>query len=168
MASDSGRARLEHVSLGPEPIDAPALVERVRTDASGAVALFTGVVRNHHEGRKVVGLTYEAYGPMAEREMRRIASETAAAWSLEGIAVVHRLGRLEVGEISVAVAAAAAHRREAIGACAEAIDRVKQEVPIWKKEHGEGREGWILGDDAPGSASAGLSAPPGRPGRSDP
>ncbi len=166
MPADASRPRCEHVALGPDPIDPAELIHRVRTDAAGAVALFTGVVRDHHDGKRVEGLTYEAYGPMAEREMRRIAAEAVAAWSLEGIAVVHRLGYLKVGEVSVAVAASAAHRRQAIGACAETIDRVKMEVPIWKKEHGEGGEGWVLGDDAPGSASGAVAGPHGPAGRS--
>ena len=145
--------------LVTSPIDTVALMDEVRTDASGAVVLFTGTVRNHHKGLKVESLTYEAYGPMAEREMGRIAWEASERWALEGIAVVHRLGHLKVGEISVAVAVAAAHRKEALRACAWAIDRVKERVPIWKKEEGEGGTDWVVGDDSPGSASGGLDTP---------
>lgn len=143
-------------SLVREPIDTAALLESVRTDASGAVSIFTGVVRNHHMGKSVESLEYEAYGSMAVREMERITSEAAERWPLEGIAIVHRVGRLEVGEISVAVATAAHHRREAVASCAWAIDRVKERVPIWKKERGEAGSGWVLGDDSPGSARGGL------------
>src|SRR6266850_1543001 len=136
-------------SIVTEPIDEGSLAEKVGSSASGAVALFAGVVRDHHRGLRVDRLEYEAYAPMAEREMRRIISELRERWDLEGVAIVHRTGRLEVGEVSVAIAISAAHRKEALEACAHAIDRVKVDVPVWKKEHGETGGDWIIGDDSP-------------------
>ena len=136
-------------ALVTDRIDVGALAEGVRSDASGAVATFSGVVRNHHRGEAVDRLEYEAYGPMAEEQMRRIAEELRARWPLEGVAIVHRLGTLEVGEVSVAVAVASAHRRDALEACAFAIDRLKESLPVWKKEHGRGGRAWVIGDDSP-------------------
>ena len=136
-------------ALVTEPILLDALTERVCTGAAGAVVLFSGIVRDHHEGRRVESLRYEAYAPMAEAEMRRIAREVRARWPLKGVAIVHRTGRLRVGETSVAVAVSAAHRREALEACSHAVDRLKESVPIWKKEYGEAGAGWIFGDRPP-------------------
>ena len=137
-----------------EPIDLGSLAEKVRTGASGAVALFAGVVRDHNRGARVERLEYEAYATMAEEEMRTIITDLRRDWSLDGIAIVHRTGRLEIGETSVAIAVSSAHRREALEACACAIDRVKDSVPIWKKEHGEAGGDWILGDDSARAAGA--------------
>ena len=136
------------VALVTEPIEIEPLAESVRTDAAGAVALFAGVVRSHHRGRQVDRLEYEAYGPMALQEMHRIAAEIRARWAVEGVAIVHRTGTIEVGETSVAVAVSAVHRREALEACAHAIDLLKESVPLWKKEHAEGGGAWVIGDDA--------------------
>ena len=135
----------DHCSLVTESIDLKALAERARTDESGAVALFTGTVRNHHEGRQVESLQYEAYGPMAERQLKKIAIEVRSRWSLEGVAIIHRTGHLKIGETSVAVAVAAAHRKEALAACSYALDRLKESVPIWNKEFGEAGAGWLVG-----------------------
>ena len=153
------------VALVSDPIDVGALAERVRTDRAGAVALFAGVVRNHHRGRQVDSLEYEAYGPMALEEMRRIAAEVRSRWPLERVAIVHRLGLLEVGETSVAIAVSSAHRREALEACAHAIERVKESVPLWKKERGEGGEVWVVGDEASRPATLGPVTPPDRSAR---
>jgi molybdopterin synthase catalytic subunit len=144
----------EHCAVVTAPIDLGDLASRVRTDGSGAVALFAGVVRDHHRGLHVESIEYEAYAPMAEREMRSIAADARARWDVQGIGIVHRTGRLEVGETSVAVAVSAAHRREALEACRYVIDRLKQSVPVWKKEHGEAGEGWVLGDEASRPAPA--------------
>jgi molybdopterin synthase catalytic subunit len=128
-----------------EPIDAAALVEAVRTDEAGAVAVFYGVVRNHNRGRRVLYLEYDAYPPMAEKKMREIAAEVRQRWPVTGIAMRHRIGRLEIGEASVVIAVASAHRADAIAACHYAIDRLKEIVPIWKKEVFEGGEEWLEG-----------------------
>jgi len=134
------------VRVSDEPIDAAALASSVRTDASGALASFVGVVRNEHHGRVVHHLVYEAYPPMAESEIRRIVGEARGRWDLQRVAVAHRTGRLAVGEASVAIVVAAAHRREALDACSFLIETLKRTVPIWKKEFSDEGEEWIVGD----------------------
>ena len=125
------------------PIGLDEAARLVRRDSSGAVAAFAGVVRATTRGRRVLHLEYEAYAPMAERTMAQIGEEIGAKWPVDAVAILHRVGRLEVGETSVAIAVAAPHRREALEACAYAIDRLKEIVPIWKKEVFEGGEVWV-------------------------
>jgi molybdopterin synthase catalytic subunit len=134
------------VRLVTGPIDPGALMADLRRDDCGAVACFVGVVRNHHQGRRVRHLEYEAYAPMAEEQMRRIVEEARARWPVEAMAIVHRTGRLEIGEASVAVVVAAAHRRAALEACDFGIERLKASVPIWKKEFFDGDASWVIGD----------------------
>jgi molybdopterin synthase catalytic subunit len=126
-------------------LDPQRLVEHVRSDAAGAVALFYGVVRNENMGRRVLYLEYDAYPEMAERVMREIAEEIKERYGVLDIAIQHRTGRLEVGEVSLLVAVASAHRRDAFEACHALVDRFKEVVPIWKKEVWEGGEEWIEG-----------------------
>jgi molybdopterin synthase catalytic subunit len=133
------------------PLDVEALARRVARPDAGAITTFAGVVRNHARGRRVIYLEYDAYRPMAESEMRKIADEAAARWEC-CVAVQHRLGRLEIGEASVAVAVSSAHRAAAFDACRYVIDTLKETVPIWKKEVWEGGEVWIEGE---GEAPAG-------------
>ena len=130
------------VRLQREPIDVAALVTVVRGDGDGAVSLFLGTVRNSNAGHRVLFLEYEAYEGMAEREMERIAQE-AARLGATRVAIVHRVGRLEIGEPSVAIAVAAPHRAEAMAACRHAIDALKASVPIWKREHRDDGTVWI-------------------------
>ena len=125
------------------PIDEKELLERVSAPGAGAISTFHGVVRDNSLGRKVRYLFYEAYPPMAIREMEKIEQEVREKWTVEKIAMTHRVGRLEVGEASVIIAVSSPHRREAIEACHYAIDRLKQTVPVWKKEYWEGGEVWI-------------------------
>ncbi len=139
-------AERDLVRVSDEPIDPAALAAAVRTDGSGALASFVGVVRNEHHGRVVHHLVYEAYPPMAEKEMRRIVEEARSRWDLQGVAVAHRTGRLAVGEASVAIVVSAAHRREALEACSFVIETLKRTVPIWKKEFSDEGEEWIVGD----------------------
>lgn len=127
------------------PIRAEALLEGVRSDADGGLALFVGVVRDENAGRRVLFLEYEAYGPMAVAEMEKIEAEAVSKFGVSKVAIVHRVGRLEIGEASVAIAVASPHRAEALEACRWAIDTLKQTVPIWKKEHFEGGAVWIEG-----------------------
>jgi molybdopterin synthase catalytic subunit len=134
--------------LGPEPIDVRVLEARVSGPDRGALATFAGIVRDHHEGRRVLRLEYTAYEPMAERVLQEIAREAAARFGTPHIALQHRLGPLAVGETSVVVAAAAAHRKEALAACAWVIDEVKTRAPIWKKEFGDDGVFWIEGPGA--------------------
>lgn len=121
-------------------------MRRVRTDVDGAVILFTGVVRNHADGRDVSGLYYEAYETMAERKLAQICDDVRARHSVTDISVIHRVGELEIGDVSVAIAVAAPHRDAAYKASREVIERLKQEVPIWKREHYVGGgERWLEG-----------------------
>jgi len=127
------------------PLDPERVVDAVRSDEAGAVALFYGVVRNENLGRRVLYLEYEAYAEMAEKVMRELAAEIKARWPVREVAVQHRTGRLEIGETSLLVAVSSAHRREAFDACHAYVDRLKESVPVWKKEVFEGGEEWIEG-----------------------
>jgi molybdopterin synthase catalytic subunit len=129
------------------------LVEAVRKDESGAVALFYGVVRNENMGRNVQYLEYDVYPEMAIKKMREVADEVRAKYRITGIGVLHRVGRLEIGETSLLVAVSSAHRVAAFDACHFAVDRIKQVVPIWKKEVWDDGEEWVEGH-MPGSESA--------------
>jgi molybdopterin synthase catalytic subunit/molybdopterin converting factor small subunit len=129
--------------LTDEPLSLDAAVEEVRRDEAGAVATFTGTVRNRSRGRDVVSLEYEAYEGMAEQTMAELAAELARRYDLCEIAIHHRVGRVEIGEASVVIAVSAPHRAEALAACKDAIDTLKQTVPLWKKEVYEGGEEWI-------------------------
>jgi molybdopterin synthase catalytic subunit len=131
------------VRLVREPIDVAALAER--SDADGAVCLFVGVVRNENRGRPVLRLEYEAYEEMARPLMEEIAAETGRRFPVTEVRLVHRLGTLEIGEASVVVAVSSPHRAEAFAACRFAIDTLKAQVPIWKKElYADGSE-WLDG-----------------------
>ena len=127
------------------PIDPAEILAQVRTDQDGAVALFLGTVRNHHEGRTVLRLEYHAYHEMAALEMERVVDEARSRWPITNVALVHRTGTLAIGETSVAVAVSSPHRAEAFEACRFVIDTVKHRVPIWKKEFFEGGEAWVEG-----------------------
>lgn len=117
------------------PLDLAGVVARVADRSAGAVATFTGTARDAFRGRRVDYLEYEAYGPMAEQIMTDLGTELANRWpSLTGLAIAHRVGRVEVGEASVIVAVSAPHRREALAACGYGIERLKQILPVWKKE----------------------------------
>lgn len=125
------------------PIDPAALVRSVVRAEDGAYVLFEGVVRNHNEGKQVESIDYEAYRPMAEKEMARVVDDVRAAYPDVAVAVVHRLGHLVVGDSSIAIACASPHRAESFEACRMVIDRIKQTVPIWKKERGPDGEEWV-------------------------
>jgi molybdopterin synthase catalytic subunit len=129
--------------LTSDPIDVATLLEDVRP-SDGAMCLFLGVVRNENAGRQTTAIAYEAYGPMAESEMGRTAAGIAQDWPQTHVCIQHRVGRLNVGEVSVAVLATAPRRGDAFGACRAAIDRIKTSVPIWKKEfHPDGSSEWV-------------------------
>jgi len=129
--------------LTDNPIDFASLIESVQRPADGAIALFAGVVRDHHEGKKVESILYEAYRPMAEKEIARIVHDVRREFRDVEITALHRLGHLEVGEASIAIVCTSAHRAEAFDACRKVIDRIKQTVPIWKKERGPDGEEWV-------------------------
>jgi molybdopterin synthase catalytic subunit len=130
----SGGAPEPYVALTETTIDLGDLVRRVADAGAGAIATFSGTVRDHSRERDVDRLEYEIYAEMALAELTRIAADVADRHGLLGIGVVHRGGRCEIGETTVAIACAAPHRAEALAACAETIDTLKQRVPIWKKE----------------------------------
>jgi molybdopterin synthase catalytic subunit len=111
--------------------------------SDGAYVLFEGVVRNHHEGKAVESIFYDAYRPMAEKEIGKIVEEVQAVFMDVAITIVHRLGHLVVGDSSIAIVAASPHRAEAFAACRIMIDRIKETVPIWKKERGSDGEEWV-------------------------
>lgn len=126
-----------------QPLSLEPLVNTVQRPSSGAVATFLGVVREQTRGRQVRYLEYEAYQEMAILKMREITDEIRRKWKVDEIAMVHRVGRLQIGEASVAIAVSAPHRREALAACAYAIDRLKETVPVWKKEVWTDGEEWV-------------------------
>jgi molybdopterin synthase catalytic subunit len=137
------------VEVTDAPLDPAPLVRRVEAPEMGGVVTFSGNVRNHNRGRQVEYLEYDAYRPMAEKQLRAIAEEAARRWRCR-IAIQHRIGRLEIGEASVLVVAACAHRADAFEACRYAIDTLKERVPIWKREVWADGEAWIEGErDAP-------------------
>ncbi len=126
------------------PIVAEEVVRRVEDPGNGAICVFYGVVRDHAlSGRATRFLEYEAYAEMAEAKMAEIAEEMRRRWGIEHVAMTHRIGRLAVGEPSVVIAVGTPHRKLAFEACEYAIDRLKQEVPIWKKEIGPDGEEWV-------------------------
>ena len=129
---------ITHEELCPE-----AITESVKQDGNGAVVTFLGSTRDSTAERKVLYLEYEAYRPMADNQLARICEEIRERWGISDVAIAHRLGRLEIGDISLVVAIASPHRREAFEASSYAIDRIKQIVPIWKKEFFEGGEVWV-------------------------
>ncbi len=131
------------VRLTDEAIDLAAVVAEVARDEAGAVATFVGTTRVTSRGRTVHHLEYEAYEGMAEQEMRRIAALLQERYELCEVAIAHRIGRVEIGEASVAIAVSAPHRGDALAACKDAIDTLKETVPLWKKEVYEGGEEWI-------------------------
>ena len=150
------------VLLTGEALDPQRAVDAVMTRRDGAYVLFVGVVRDHSRGRAVTGLEYQAYLPMAERQMAKIVEQVRERWGLV-CAILHRFGYLAVGEASVVICVAGAHRDVAFDACEWAIDTLKAEVPIWKKEFAADGTYWIEGADAipqepPAAANGGPSS----------
>ncbi len=134
------------VAIVREPIDVRALTIRLLHGEDGAAVVFEGVVRNNSRGKTTLYLEYEAYQPMALAEMQRLAGEARREYAIDRIAIVHRLGRLEIGETSVAIVVTSAHRGPAFDACRSTIDRLKKTVPIWKKEYFADGAVWVEGE----------------------
>ncbi len=130
------------------PLDTDALVRALDTTGIGAVTTFIGLVRDHNLGRRVLHLEYEAYDALALRGLDLILTEAATEWPAVRLAIHHRIGRMEIGEASVAIAAASPHRADAFSASRYAIERIKQIVPIWKHEYFDGGDVWIEGATA--------------------
>ncbi len=132
------------IELTHEPIDHVASTERVRSSAAGAVVLFLGTVRELTHGRATMYLDYDAYPEMARKEMAALEAEARRRWPLVGLEIIHRLGRLELGDISISIAVSSPHRREAFEAGQFLIDEFKRVVPIWKREHWtDGATEWV-------------------------
>jgi molybdopterin synthase catalytic subunit len=131
-----------------EPLDVARTAGVVSASGCGAVATFLGLVRDTNAGRRVLYLDYECYEPLALKAFARIAEEAAETWPAARLAIAHRVGRLQIGEASVVIAAASPHRADAFAACRYAIERVKHIAPIWKHEHFEGGDVWIEGATA--------------------
>src|SRR5262245_50084228 len=132
------------IRIQTEPIDYTALTEAVRGNQSGAVCLFLGTVREMTDGKRTAALTYEAHPSLASKLMDEVERETRDRWPVHDIMLIHRTGYLDLGEISVAVAVSCPHRHQAFDACRYAIDRLKELVPIWKKENwADGAAEWV-------------------------
>ncbi|MDP2949962.1 MAG: molybdenum cofactor biosynthesis protein MoaE [Chloroflexota bacterium] len=134
------------IRITPDALDPQPFIAHVRRDEAGAVALFLGVVRNNSQGRRVLHLEYDAYPEMAEKKLREVAEEIVSRWPITDIAIAHRTGRLEIGETSLLVVVSSPHRQEAFAACHHAVNRIKEVVPIWKKEVWQGGESWVEGE----------------------
>lgn len=133
------------ICLVDRPIDLNALLTFVQTPEAGAIVTFLGTVRQHSRDKRVTALTYEAYLPMAERELRRITEEVREKWPVSKVAIVHRIGTLSVGEVSVAIVVSAPHRADAFAAARHIIERLKEIAPIWKREHFvDGSTEWVI------------------------
>jgi len=132
--------------LSEQPIDCSREKERLVHPGAGGFVSFEGWVRNEHHGRAVVALEYDAYGPLAVKEGSRILADTHARFRLSGIYGIHRIGYLQIGECAVWIGASAPHRREAFAACMWVMDRIKETVPLWKKEYfADGTSDWVQG-----------------------
>ena len=143
-----------------DPIDPAVFQRRVEAPGNGAVSLFLGVVRNVNEGRRVRTVEYEAYGEMASEELGRIVAEAAALAGTDQVAAVHRVGRLGVGEASVAIAVSSPHRADAFAGARHVIEEIKRRLPIWKREHYvDGRSEWLTGTELTTAAAHAPEAP---------
>ncbi len=151
VSGGSGNTAL--IELTAEPLDPRRLEAAVAHPSAGAICTFTGVVRDSSRGESVTHLEYEAYAGMAERQMAAIVDEIARRWPEARVAMAHRTGTLEIGEASVVVTVSCPHRAEAIAACRWGIDRLKESVPIWKKEFARSGAVWIEGGDARSSGT---------------
>lgn len=129
--------------LTDRPIDYLALIHEVQRPSDGALAFFSGVVRNHNDGKDVESIFYDAYREMAEKEIAAVVAEVTRRHPEVRVALQHRLGTLKVGECSIAIACGSPHRAEAFAACRELIDSIKQRAPIWKKEKSVSGETWV-------------------------
>ncbi len=145
----SGGNHTLNVELVQKPIQAEAIVRQLKQGEDGAVVVFDGIVRNNTRGRRTLYLVYEAYEEMALKQMRTLAQEAGQRFAIRDLLLVHRLGRLEVGETSVLIAVASAHRGAAFDACRWLIDTLKKTVPIWKKEYFEDGAVWADGEPFP-------------------
>lgn len=141
----AGKGPRPFSALAQRPIDFAKVLETVKSERCGAVDLFIGAVRNHHEGKKVEAVTYEAFAPLAVKTLEEIRMKAESDHGAR-VSIAHRIGTLQVGEISLCVAAAAPHRVEAYNACRQAVEQIKARLPVWKKEHyADGGSAWLEG-----------------------
>lgn len=145
MVAEHGSDTSRRFAVLDGRISADALRPLVVSPGAGAVCTFEGTVRDHTGARETSHLEYEAYGPMAERVFKRIAAVAESRWPIAAMAIHHRVGRLEIGDVSVAIAVASEHRDAAFEACRYAIDQLKSSAPVWKKEFGPGGSFWVEG-----------------------
>lgn len=158
-ADETGADKLrQHAAIVCDVIDTASVLKRIKRPQDGAAAVFEGIVRNHTRGRRTLCLDYEAYEEMALKQMEELAARALADFEIRDVAIVHRLGRLEIGETSVLIVVASAHRAAAFEACRWLIDTLKRTVPIWKKEHFEDGAVWADGEPFP-QEIAGSKAP---------
>ena len=135
------------IEITHEPLDPERVTNLVRKDTNGAVVTFLGVTRDNFQGKRVLNLEYEAFDEMALKKLEEIRQELMAEFGIEDIAISHRVGRVDIGQISLVVAVASPHRKEAFFACQQAVDRLKERVPIWKKEVYEDGSRWVACED---------------------
>jgi molybdopterin synthase catalytic subunit len=150
------------IEITHHPLDPDQVTSQVRRVANGAVVTFLGTTRLYSEGKKVVRLEYEAYESMARKKLAEICQEIRAEFGIDDIAIAHRIGPVDIGQISLVVAVASPHRKEAFLACHQIVDRLKETVPIWKKEFFEDGSRWVACDDhefSPPGATAHRQAP---------
>lgn len=132
------------IEIKSQSITEQAVIDRVKKSTHGAIVTFVGIVRDNSEGKRVLYLEYETYGEMAKKKLEEIATEIQSRWGISDVDIVHRVGRIELGETVVVIAVGSAHRLNAFQACQYAIDRLKEIVPIWKKEfYDDGSSAWI-------------------------
>ena len=141
-------------AIGPDVIDPAEVLARVGSDEDGAAILFLGIVRNHADGRPVTGMRYDAYVAMAESVLAEIAAEAAGRLGVDRVAVVHRVGDLAIGDVSVAIAVSSPHRGESFAASRYVIEEIKKRLPVWKKEcYANGEDAWVEGTVPPGTGA---------------
>jgi molybdopterin converting factor subunit 1 len=158
-----GSSCTEHTAIVRERIDTEAVLAKIKRPEDGAAVVFEGIVRNHTRGRPTLYLDYEAYEQMALKQMEELARQALGQFQVRDVAVVHRLGRLEIGETSVLIAVASAHRRAAFDACRWLIDTLKRTVPIWKKEYFVDGAVWADGEPFPAEIPHMQGSPPRQP-----
>ncbi len=158
-----GKSNSAHCAIVHEAIDSQSVVEKIKHPEDGAAVIFDGVVRNHTRGRRTLYLEYEAYEEMALKQMEELAGQALTQFKVRDVAIVHRLGRLEIGETSVFIAVASEHRAAAFDACRWLIDTLKRTVPIWKREYFEDGAVWAAGEPFPSEIRRAEGTHSGRP-----
>jgi molybdopterin synthase catalytic subunit len=161
VAEQAGHSR--YAAIVDQKIDTQALLQKIKQPEDGAALVFEGVVRNHTRGRRTLYLDYEAYPEMALKQMDSLAQQALSRFPIRDVALAHRVGRLQIGETSVAIAVASAHRNAAFEACRWLIDTLKRTVPIWKKEYFEDGAVWADGEPFPAGLASGEGSQTGEP-----